>query len=146
MGTYLDVYLQEEIVNEGLVRKLDDFARFLEMASFSHGAILSMSDIAREAEVKRSTVDGYFSILESLMVAHRLPVFTKRARRQLVGHDKFYLFDAGREDEFLQIRTVTEGSDPDRRHALRHKDPFQPGAAVEGSRADALQILRQRQF
>ena len=95
LGTYLDVYLQEEIVNEGLVRKLDDFARFLEMASFSHGAILSMSDIAREAEVKRSTVDGYFSILESLMVAYRLPVFTKRARRQLVGHDKFYLFDAG---------------------------------------------------
>lgn len=95
LGTYLDVYLQEEIVNEGLVRKLDDFARFLEMASFSHGSILSMSDIAREAEVKRSTVDGYFSILESLMVAYRLPVFTKRARRQLVGHDKFYLFDAG---------------------------------------------------
>ena len=24
-----------------------------------------------------------------------MPVFTKRARRQLVGHDKFYLFDAG---------------------------------------------------
>lgn len=95
LGTYLDVYLQEEVVNEGLVRKLDDFSRFLEMASFSHASLLSLSDIARDAEVKRSTVDGYFSILESLMVAYRLPVFSKRARRQLVGHDKFYFFDTG---------------------------------------------------
>lgn len=119
LGTYLDVYLQEEIVNEGLIRKLDDFARFLETASFSHASVLSMSDISREAEVKRSTVDGYFAILESLMIASRLPVFTKRAKRQLVGHDKFYFFDVG------VYRTLRPKGPLDRPEEIE-------GAAVEG--------------
>ena len=29
------------------------------------------------------------------MIASRLPVFTRRAKRKLIGHDKFYYFDTG---------------------------------------------------
>src|SRR6185437_4065412 len=32
---------------------------------------------------------------EDLLVASRLSVFTKRAKRQLVAHPKFYFFDVG---------------------------------------------------
>ncbi|MBZ0160206.1 MAG: DUF4143 domain-containing protein, partial [bacterium] len=34
-------------------------------------------------------------ILEDLLIAFRVPVFTKRAKRHLVAHPKFYYFDAG---------------------------------------------------
>ncbi|MBQ9431395.1 MAG: ATP-binding protein [Kiritimatiellae bacterium] len=95
LNTYLDLYLQEEVVNEGVIRKLDVFSRFLETASFSHGTVLSASAIAREADVKRSTVDVYFEILEEMLVTSRLPVFSKRAKRAIVSHQKFYFFDAG---------------------------------------------------
>lgn len=95
LRTYLDLYLQEEIVNEGVIRNLDVFSRFLETASFSHGSVLSASAIAREAGVKRSTVDSYFEILEEMLVTSRLPVFTKRARRETIAHSKFYFFDSG---------------------------------------------------
>ena len=95
LKTYLDVYLQEEIVNEGVIRKLDVFSRFLETASFSHGTVLSASAIAREAGAKRSTVDAYFEILEEMLVCVKLPVFTKRAKREVIAHQKFYFFDAG---------------------------------------------------
>ena len=95
LRTYLDLYLQEEVVNEGVIRNLDVFSRFLEAASFSHGCVLSASAIAREAGVKRSTVDSYFEILEKMLVTTRLPVFTKRAKRELITHKKFYFFDAG---------------------------------------------------
>ena len=95
LKTYLDLYLQEEIVNEGVVRKLDAFSRFLETASFSHGSVLSASTIAREAGVKRPTVDAYFEILEEMLVTSRLPVFSKRAKRAVIAHQKFYFFDAG---------------------------------------------------
>ena len=95
LKTYLDLYLQEEVINEGVIRKLDVFSRFLETASFSHGSVLSASAIAREAGVKRSTVDSYFEILDELLVTSRLPVFTKRAKREVVAHSKFYFFDAG---------------------------------------------------
>ena len=95
LSTYLDLYLQEEVTSEGVIRNLDAFARFLEAASFSHGQLLSASDVARDAGVKRSTVDGYFKILEDMLITRHLPVFTKRAKRNLVGHDKYYFFDAG---------------------------------------------------
>lgn len=58
-------------------------------------AQLVSSAIARECQVGRTTVDGYLKILEDLLVAARLPVFAKRARRELVAHEKFYFFDAG---------------------------------------------------
>ena len=34
-------------------------------------------------------------ILEDILLGWRLEVFTKRAKRQLAGHPKFYLSDAG---------------------------------------------------
>lgn len=92
---YVGVYLREEVIAEGLVRQVGDFARFLEICSFSHGNLLNMNEIAREAQVKRTTVANYIQILEDLLISFHLPVFTRRAKRKLVGHPKFYYFDVG---------------------------------------------------
>jgi len=45
--------------------------------------------------VKRKTVDGYLQILEDLLLAFRVPVFSRRAKRHLASHPKLYYFDAG---------------------------------------------------
>lgn len=95
LQTYIALYLQEEIQAEGLVRNLENFSRFLEVISFSHGSLLNTSNVARECEVKRKTVENYIQILEDLMLAYQLPVFSKRAQRELSSHPKFYLFDSG---------------------------------------------------
>lgn len=95
LQSYIGLYLKEEVQTEGLVRRIGDFGRFIEAASFSHGAALNISEVARECQVQRKTVEGYFGILEDLLLAYRLPVFTRRARRQLRTHPKFYFFDAG---------------------------------------------------
>jgi predicted AAA+ superfamily ATPase len=95
LGSYLSLYLQEEVQMEGLVRNIGAFSRFLESASFSHATVLNMSGISRECQVGSKTVEGYFSILEDLLLSFRIPVFTKRAKRHLSSHPKFYYFDAG---------------------------------------------------
>ena len=95
LQAYIGLYLQEEIQAEGLVRNLDSFARFLEKISFSHASLLNVTTIARECEVKRKTVENYLAILEELLLAYQLPIFSKRAHRVLSAHPKFYLFDAG---------------------------------------------------
>jgi uncharacterized protein len=77
------------------VRRLDDFNRFLETISFSHAQVLNAASIARECMVSRNTVESYISILEELMVAFRVPVFTKQAKRATVSHAKFFFFDCG---------------------------------------------------
>lgn len=92
---YISLYLHEEIQMEGLTRNIESFSRFLEVVSFSHGAILNVANIARECAVKRKTVENYILILEELLLAYQIPVFTKRAQRELSVHPKFYLFDSG---------------------------------------------------
>ena len=95
LKSYASLYLREEVQMEGLVRNIGNFSRFLEAISFSHGNVLNTSEIARECHVERKTVEGYISILEDLLLSFRLPVFSKRAKRNLTTHPKFYFFDAG---------------------------------------------------
>lgn len=95
LKSYVKTYLEEEIQQEGLTRNLAGFARFLEAASFSQGSVLNISSIARECYVERKVVESYFSILEDLLIAYRVPVFTKKAKRRMSDHPKFYFFDTG---------------------------------------------------
>ncbi len=95
LQAYIGLYLKEEIQAEGLVRSLESFSRFLETISFSHGSLLNTTNVARECEVKRKTVENYIEILEDLLLSFKLQVFSKRAQRALSTHPKFYLFDTG---------------------------------------------------
>src|SRR4030066_651953 len=95
LSAYVDIYLREEIMAEGPGRNPGTFTRFLEIISFSHGTVLNVSNLARECQAGRGIVTGYIDILEDLLLAYRLPVFTRRAKRKTASHLKFYLFDNG---------------------------------------------------
>ena len=95
LNAYITLYMNEEIQMEGLVRNIGNFARFLEAISFSHGTVLNISNVARECEVERRTVQNYIQVLYDLLMAYPLPVFTKKAKRIIVQYPKFYFFDTG---------------------------------------------------
>jgi predicted AAA+ superfamily ATPase len=95
LRSYDALNLREEVQMAGLARNFGNFSRFLEAISFSHASILNISNVARECEVERKVVEGYVGILEDILLGWRLPVFTKRAKRNLSVHPKFYLFDTG---------------------------------------------------
>lgn len=95
LASYVKTYLEEEIRQEGLTRNIGAFSRFLEAASFSQGSVLNISSVSRECAVERKVVENYFLILEDLLIAYMLPVFSKKSKRRLLSHPKFYFFDAG---------------------------------------------------
>jgi predicted AAA+ superfamily ATPase len=95
LQSYIANYLREEVAQEGLTRNLGSFSRFLETASFSQGSILSISQIAADAQINRKVVEDYFAILRDLMLSYELPVFSKKAKRDLMTKRKFYFFDVG---------------------------------------------------
>jgi predicted AAA+ superfamily ATPase len=118
LASYVATYLREEVQQEGLTRNLGAFSRFLEVASFSQAEVLTMAEVARESSISIKVVQDYFSILEDLLLAVRLPVFTKRAKRRMIAHPKFMFFDAG---VFNAIRP---------KGPLDHPE-LAPGASVE---------------
>jgi predicted AAA+ superfamily ATPase len=95
LKAYVQTYLREEVMQEGLTRNLPAFSRFMEAASFSQGGVLNVSTVAEDCGVPRKTVENYFDLLEDLLLASRITNFTKRAKRKLIGHPKFYYFDVG---------------------------------------------------
>ena len=95
LKSYVELYLREEIMMEGLTRNVGNFSRFLEAISFSHGSQLNITNVARECLVERKTVESYIQILDDLMIGYKLPLFTKRAKRLLSSHPKFYFYDTG---------------------------------------------------
>lgn len=125
LESYLLLYLREEVQMEGLVRNLGNFSRFLEAISFSHASCLSISNVSRECEIERKMVEGYVGILEDLLLAYRIPVFNKRAKRAITTHPKFFLFDAG------VFRTLRPKGPLDRPEEIG-------GAALEGLVAQHL--------
>ena len=95
LDAYVETYLGEEIRQEALVRSLDRFHRFLGVAALVNGQILNLSNIARDVGAARSTVQGYFGILEDTLLGWHLPAWRKRAKVKEAAHPKFYLFDCG---------------------------------------------------
>lgn len=95
LHSYVATYLREEVQQEALVRDIGVFSRFLEAASMSQGSALNMAAVARECHVNARAVENYFGILDDLLIATRLHVFTHRAKRKLSAHPKFYFFDPG---------------------------------------------------
>jgi predicted AAA+ superfamily ATPase len=95
LRAYNGLYLREEVQMEGLVRNVGSFSRFLEAISFSQASVLNLANVARECHVNRKTVESYLEILEDLLLSFRVPIFTRRAKRELATHPKFFFFDVG---------------------------------------------------
>jgi predicted AAA+ superfamily ATPase len=95
LAAYVQMYLKEEIQAEALVRSLPGFARFLPIAALFHGQTLNVAGLARDAEVSRTTVNGYLEIIEDTLLAFRLPAFEGKMRVRERSHPKLYWIDAG---------------------------------------------------
>ncbi|MEW6365302.1 MAG: DUF4143 domain-containing protein [Acidobacteriota bacterium] len=95
LRAYAHTYLQEEILQEQIVRRLVPFRRFLVVAAQMSGQILNFSKIAREIGASTPTVQSYFEILEDTLIGFMLQPFHESIRKRQKGNPKFYFFDTG---------------------------------------------------
>ncbi|MBP1732822.1 MAG: hypothetical protein H6Q55_3251 [Deltaproteobacteria bacterium] len=95
LSSYVNTYVKQEIKEEGIVRSLPPFLRFLGIAGQLNGQMINAQNIAREASVPRSSVDVYFSILVDTLLGHFLPAYRPNVKVREQTHPKFYWFDPG---------------------------------------------------
>jgi len=95
LEAYVETYLAQEIRAEALVRSLEAFTRFLEVAALANAQSTNVAGLARDAAVSRPTVQGYFDVLVDTLIGAWLPAWRPRAKVKEVAHPKFYLFDCG---------------------------------------------------
>jgi len=95
LKTYTQTYLKEEIIAEQVIRKLDPFRQFLEVAAQQNGEIINFSNIARDIGVDTVTVQSYFQILEDTLIGYLLQPYHRSIRKRQRSNPKFYFFDLG---------------------------------------------------
>ena len=119
LSAYIDVYLKEEIKEEALVRNLNAFQRFLEVAALTDGEIVNNNNIAQDCGVSANTVVSYFDILEDTLLGFRVPAYTKTMKRRLVQAPRFYYFDVGIANHLLHRKELVRGT-AEYGHAFEH--------------------------
>ena len=107
LEAYTHTYLKEEIWAEHLVRKLDPFRKFLEVAAQSNGKIINYSNIAKDCGIDDKTVKTYFSILEDAWAGFILEPYQHSFRKRLTQKPKFYFFDVGVARTLARTHRVT---------------------------------------
>lgn len=95
LQSYTITYLKEEIWSGRLVKDLEHFRHFLEVAAQSNGKIVNYSNISRDVGVDDKTVKNYFTLLEDTLVGNFLEPFDHSFRKRLRVAPKFYYFDVG---------------------------------------------------
>ena len=95
LRTYVETYLKEEIKQESLVRRLDTFVRFLDLAGQFNGEPVNYSKFASLIKSTHTSVENYFTNLEDTLVATRLDGWSQSVKKQMLQAPKYYFFDCG---------------------------------------------------
>lgn len=95
LEAYAGLYLQQEIMAEGVTRNIPAFSRFLKIAAHSNGGIVNFTNIASDAQVARTTVYEYYEILKDTLILRELPPWRRTVKRKPLASSKYYFFDVG---------------------------------------------------
>jgi predicted AAA+ superfamily ATPase len=94
--SYVEIYLEEEIRREALVRNLGAFSRFLELSAISLGQPINFTKLSQDIGVSVHLIIEYFQILEDCLIADRInPLTDSSSRRTLTKAPKYLFFDLG---------------------------------------------------
>ena len=111
LNAYVNTYLKEEIMAEGLIRRLPPFSRFLKTIALANGEMINFTKLANDCQVPPSTVTEYVGLLEDTLIGFLLPAWTESRKRKAIKTGKFYFFDPGITHMLAGTRTLDRNSD-----------------------------------
>ncbi len=92
---YTNTYLKEEVWGEHLIKNLDPFRRFLEVAAQCTGKIINFAKISADVGIDDKTVKSYYQILEDTLLGFFLEAYHPSFRKRFSSKPKFYFIDVG---------------------------------------------------
>ena len=110
LQSYTSVYLKEEIQAEALVRNLQSFSLFLELAGKTNAELINYSNIANDVGLSSNTIREYYQLLEDTFLGCLLAPYKKTIKRKPVSMQKFYFFDIGATNALTGQWSIIEGT------------------------------------
>ncbi len=104
LESYVELYLEEEIRREALVRNVGAFQQFLELAALESGQVINLTNISRESGVPVATLRTFYQVLEDTFVGYRIPAFGAAGRKRVLTSPRFLFFDLGVRNAAARLR------------------------------------------
>ncbi|MBI2266568.1 MAG: ATP-binding protein [Armatimonadetes bacterium] len=95
LESYAEIYVEEEIRREALVRNIGAFSRFLELAALESGQVMNLSGLSQQSGIPIATLRAFYQVLVDTFIGFWLQPFAGRTRRRLLTTPMFYFFDQG---------------------------------------------------
>ena len=95
LKSYVNLYLREEILAEALTRRIDVFARFLDVMALGNGEELNFQGLASDAGVPVRTLQNYVQVLQDTLIGFQVPAFRATKKRKAITRSRFFFFDVG---------------------------------------------------
>ncbi len=111
LDAYVNTYLKEEILAEGLIRRLPPFSRFLKAIALANGEMINFTKLANDCQVPPSTAREYVGLLEDTLIGFLLPAWAESRKRKAIKTGKFYFFDPGITHVLAGTETLDRNSD-----------------------------------
>jgi len=94
-GSYVQTYLQRDVRDLARVGDEAAFLRFLRAAAARTGQLLSVAELARDADVAPNTAKSWLSILQTSGIVYQLEPYHTNLTKRLVKAPKLYFLDTG---------------------------------------------------
>jgi predicted AAA+ superfamily ATPase len=108
LESYVELYLEEEIRREALVRNMGAFQQFLQLAALESGGITNLTNLSRESGVPIVTLRSFYQVLEDTFVGYRIPAFGATGRKRVLTTPRFLFFDNGVRNAAAHLRLSKE--------------------------------------
>jgi len=95
LSAYSELYLEEEIRREAVVRDVGAFSRFLTLAALESGQTMNLTGLSQESGVPVATVRTFYQVLVDTFVGYWVPHYGRAGRKQILSTPRFVFFDPG---------------------------------------------------
>lgn len=95
LDAYVELYLEEEIRREALVRDVGAFQQFLELAALESGHTIHLTNLSKESGVPVATLRTFYQVLEDTFIGYRIPAFGAAGRKRVLTTPRFLFLDTG---------------------------------------------------
>ena len=111
LRSYCGTYLQQEIADKGISRRIDAFARFLRVAAIMNGRLLNFEALASDAAVPARTIREYYTVLADTLLGELVEPWGRGGKRKAIATGRFWFFDIGVRNALAGDRGFAEGSE-----------------------------------
>ena len=111
LAAYTRLFIQEEIIQEAQLRKVDQFIRFLDVIGLQNGEELHFQGISNDTGIPAVTIQTYIELLEDTLIGYELKPFIKTKKRKAITRSKLFLFDLGVTRHLARRGTILDKSE-----------------------------------